>query len=230
MAQGKDVSGLESVIGYRFSDPSILSCAVTHSSFANEMKGKIPGIHSNERLEFLGDSVLGEIVSRFLFSKYPDESEGTLTKMRTALVCEEMLADVARSISLGDFLNLGRGEETQGSRELDSILADACEALIAALRLDGGAEVAESFVQKILLFRDPKVADYKSRLQQLVQQDGSEELSYRVIREEGPEHNKRFEVEALINSNPVGRGSGKSKRDAEQAAAREALLLFGISF
>lgn len=228
MSAGRDVKELEEKIGYRFRDPELLISALIHSSYANEMKAKSPGIRSNERLEFLGDAILEEIVSRHLFTEFPDEGEGRLTLMRKSLVCEETLASAARSLSLGDYLFLGHGEERQGSRELDSILADATEALIAAVRLDGGIGVAEDLIRRIILSRECADADYKTRLQQLVQQDGIEELSYRVIREDGPEHSKVFEVEALINSNPVGRGTGRSKRDAEQNAAREALRLFGI--
>lgn len=228
MSAGRDVAELEKKIGYRFRDSDLLTSALTHSSYANEMKGKIPGIRSNERLEFLGDAVLGEVVSRTLYARFPDDGEGKLTLFRKSLVCEETLADAARSIGLGDYLLLGHGEEMQGSRELDSILADAVEALIAAIRLDGGLTEAENLIRRIILSRDFSDLDYKTRLQQLVQQDGIEQLSYRVVREDGPEHNKTFEVVAMINSNPVGRGTGRSKREAEQNAAREALSLFGI--
>ncbi|MBO4284542.1 MAG: ribonuclease III [Clostridia bacterium] len=228
MSAGRDVKELEKKIGYRFRDPDLLVSALIHSSYANEMKGKIPGIKSNERLEFLGDAVLEEIVSRHLYDAFPDDGEGKLTLMRKSLVCESSLASAARTLSLGDYLCLGHGEEMQGSRDLDSILADSTEALIAAIRLDGGIEEAEKLIRRIILSRECADADYKTRLQQLVQQDGIEELSYRVVREKGPEHSKVFEVEAMINSNPVGRGVGKSKRDAEQNAAREALRLFGV--
>lgn len=228
MSAGRDAKELENLIGYRFRDPGLLVGALTHSSYANEMKGKVAGVFSNERLEFLGDAVLEEIVTRYLYSTCPDEGEGNLTRMRRTLVCEETLAAAARSIELGDFLYLGHGEEMQGGRELPSILADALEALFAAVRLDGGIDEAEKLIRRIVLSRECPDADYKTRLQELVQQDGIEELSYRVIREDGPEHSKVFEVEARINSNAVGRGTGKSKREAEQNAAKEALSLFGI--
>ena len=228
MSAGRDVKELENKIGYRFRDSDLLVSALIHSSYANEMKGKIPGIKSNERLEFLGDAILEEIVSRRLYSAFPDDGEGKLTMMRKSLVCESSLACAARALSLGDYLCLGHGEEMQGSRNLDSILADATEALIAAVRLDGGIDEAEKLIRRFILSRECADDDYKTRLQQLVQGDGIEELSYRVVREDGPEHSKVFEVEAMINSNPVGRGTGKSKRDAEQNAAREALRLFGI--
>ena len=230
MSAGRDVKELENTIGYSFRDPGLLPAALTHSSYANEMKGKIPGIKSNERLEFLGDAILEEIVTRYLYATYPDAGEGELTRLRKSIVCEETLAAAARSIELGDYLFLGHGEEMQGSRALDSILADALEALVAAVRLDGGIEQAENLIKRTVLSQKVSDADYKTRLQQLVQQDGIEELSYRVVREDGPEHSKVFEVEAMINSNPVGRGTGKTKRDAEQMAAREALILFGIRF
>ncbi|MBR5043749.1 MAG: ribonuclease III [Clostridia bacterium] len=217
-------------MGNSFRDSGLLLAALTHSSYANEMKGKIPGIKSNERLEFLGDAILEEIVTRYLYATYPDAGEGELTRLRKSIVCEETLAAAARSIELGDYLFLGHGEEMQGSRALDSILADALEALVAAVRLDGGIEQAENLIKRTVLSQKVSDADYKTRLQQLVQQDGIEELSYRVVREDGPEHSKVFEVEAMINSNPVGRGTGKTKRDAEQMAAREALILFGIRF
>ena len=228
MALGRDPKELEKTIGYTFRDADLLPAALTHSSYANEMRGKIPGITSNERLEFLGDAILEEIVTRYLYTAFPDDGEGKLTILRKAIVCEETLAAAARSISLGDYLFLGHGEEMQGRRDLDSILADALEALIAAVRLDGGVDEAEKLIRSTVLSRERPDADYKTRLQQLVQQDGNEELSYRVIREDGPEHDKTFEVEALINTNPVGRGTGKTKREAEQNAAREALVLFGI--
>ena len=228
MSVGRDVKKLENSIGYSFRDPGLLPAALTHSSYANEMKGKIPGIKSNERLEFLGDAILEEIVTRYLYATYPDAGEGDLTRLRKSIVCEETLASAARSIELGEYLFLGHGEEMQGSRALDSILADALEALVAAVRLDGGIEQAENLIKRTVLSQKISDADYKTRLQQLVQQDGIEELSYRVVREDGPEHSKVFEVEAMINSNPVGRGTGKTKREAEQMAAREALKLFGI--
>ena len=228
MSVGRDVKKLENSIGYSFRDPGLLPAALTHSSYANEMKGKIPGIKSNERLEFLGDAILEEIVTRYLYATYPDAGEGDLTRLRKSIVCEETLASAARSIELGEYLFLGHGEEMQGSRALDSILADALEALVAAVRLDGGIEQAENLIKRTVLSQKISDADYKTRLQQLVQQDGIEELSYRVVREDGPEHSKVFEVEAMINSNPVGHGTGKTKREAEQMAAREALKLFGI--
>ena len=228
MSVGRDLKELENAIGYSFRDPGLLPAALTHSSFANEMKGKIPGIRSNERLEFLGDAILEEIVTRYLYGEYPNAGEGELTRLRKSIVCEETLASAARSIELGEYLFLGHGEEMQGSRALDSILADALEALVAAIKLDGGTDQAESFIRRTVLSRKYSDADYKTRLQQLVQQDGIEELHYRVVREDGPEHSKVFEVEAMINSNPVGRGTGKTKREAEQMAAHEALKLFGI--
>ncbi len=230
----KDPSELETVLSYRFEEKDLLFLAVTHSSYANEQRSKNRPTESNERLEFLGDAVLELYITSYLYYRYPRASEGELARMRERLVCEEALASAAASIGLGDFLRLGKGEEQMGSRSRPSILADALEALIAAVHIDSGEAETERLI--LQLFGDAidiayraTVGDPKTRLQQLVQQGGIEELTYRVVREDGPEHRRCFEVEALINSNVVGRGSGKSKRDAEQNAAREALTLFGIS-
>ena len=233
MGVGRDPTELEVTLGYRFEDRELLHRAVTHSSYANEERSKNRHAVSNERLEFLGDAVLELYISSYLYYKYPRDPEGNLTRMRQKLVCEDTLATVARAIGLGEYLLIGKGEEQTGSRERPSILADALEALVAAVHIDSGEAETERLI--LFLFGDAldscdrlMMGDYKTRLQQLVQQDGIEELNYRVVREDGPEHNKHFEVEALINSNVVGRGSGKSKRDAEQNAAREALRLFGV--
>jgi ribonuclease-3 len=234
MAKGQDILELETALGYTFRDPELLCRAMTHSSYANEQRAKGRPIASNERLEFLGDAVLELTVSQYLFLKYPKDAEGDLTRIRQQLVCEETLARVAERIGLGAYLSIGKGEEQSGSRSRPSILADAMEALIAAIHLDSSGEADERILLSLLrdeiaIVEHLRFGDYKTRLQQLVQQDGKEELTYRVVREDGPEHNKHFEVEALINSNVVGRGSGKSKRDAEQTAAKEALVLFGVS-
>lgn len=233
MGIGRNPSDLEAEIGYRFEDRELLNRAVTHSSFANEQRSKNRPIESNERLEFLGDAVLELYISSYLYYKYPRDPEGNLTRMRQSLVCEETLASAARSIRLGEYLLIGKGEEQSGSRERPSILADALEALVAAVHIDSGETETERLI--LYLFGDAldccdrlMMGDFKTRLQQLVQQDGAEQLTYRVTREDGPEHNKHFEVQALINSNVVGCGNGKSKRDAEQNAAKEALRLFGI--
>ena len=229
MGLGNDPIALEEKLGYRFSEQKLLTEATTHSSYANEHKPT----PSNERLEFLGDAVLELTVSRYLYHAYPQYSEGDLTKLRQQLVCEETLAELAGDISLGDYLAVGKGEEAAGARLRPSILADALEALIAAVDIDSCGAATESLVHR--LFGDKlrgthpiNAIDYKTKLQQLVQQDGNEELRYETVSVLGPEHDKLFEVEAYINSNAVGRGSGKSKRDAEQSAAKEALLLFGV--
>lgn len=229
MGIGRDPLELEEKLGYRFSDPRLLTEAVTHSSYANEHKPVI----SNERLEFLGDAVLELTVSRYLYFSYPQCTEGDLTKLRQRLVCEETLAELAVDISLGDYLSVGKGEEGVGSRERPSILADALEALIAAVDLDSQGKATEElvkrlFADRLLAFHQASAIDYKTKLQQLVQQDGREELRYEIVSATGPEHDKLFKVEAYINSNVVGCGTGKSRRDAEQSAAREALLLFGV--
>ncbi len=229
MGLGRDPIELEEKLGYRFSDSRLLVEAVTHSSYANEHRPT----PSNERLEFLGDAVLELTVSRRLYLSYPQYSEGDLTKLRQQLVCEETLAELAGELSLGDYLSVGKGEEASSSRTRPSILADAFEALIAAVDLDSRGTATEAlvfrlFADKLKSCHQISATDYKTKLQQLVQQDGNEELRYEVVSVVGPEHDKLFEVEAYINSNAVGRGSGRSKRDAEQSAAREALLLFGV--
>lgn len=233
MGIGRDPAELEERLGYRFEDRELLYRAVTHSSYANEESSRNRPTVSNERLEFLGDAVLELYISSYLYYKYPNDPEGNLTRMRQKLVCEETLASAARAIGLGEYLSIGKGEEQTGSRERPSILADALEALVAAVHIDSGETQTERLI--LFLFGDAldrcdrvMMGDCKTRLQQLVQQDGIEELTYCVVREDGPEHDRRFEVEARINSNVVGRGSGKSKRDAEQNAAREALRLFGV--
>lgn len=229
MGLGRDPIELEVKIGYRFSDRRLLTEAVTHSSYANEHRPT----PSNERLEFLGDAVLELAVSRYLYRFYPQYTEGDLTKLRQQLVCEETLAELAGELSLGSYLSVGKGEEAAGSRARPSILADALEALIAAVDLDSHGASTEELVLRLFAdrLRDSHqlaAIDYKTKLQQLVQQDGNEELRYEIVSVSGPEHDKLFEVQAYINSNAVGCGSGKSKRDAEQSAAREALLLFGV--
>ncbi|MBQ7377964.1 MAG: ribonuclease III [Clostridia bacterium] len=234
MAHGKDIAGLQRLIGYQFKDPMLLQTALTHSSLTNENKARKLNTPSNERLEFLGDAVLQIYISEFLYSTHPDCKEGELTRFRQHLVCEATLARVARSISLGDYLCLGNGEES--GRMRPAVLADAFEALLAAIYLDDAAE-STGFPRKFLLslmeqeIRNCTLSrggDYKTRLQELVQKDGVEELAYEVIGESGPDHDKTFEVIAKINSNVVGRGKGRSKREAEQNAAKEALRLFGV--
>lgn len=226
---------LEQRLGYRFRDRSLLVEALTHSSYANELKARRQTAVCNERLEFLGDSVLSIVVSEFLFKKYGKLPEGELTQRRAALVRSHALASYARSIHLGDHLLLGRGEEKGNGREKQSTLENAFEALLAAIYLDAG----ERGLDEIRRFLTPIIEremtdnysairnDAKTELQQLIQQAEGDFLEYVTVAESGPDHDKIFEVEAHLNTNVIGRGRGKSKREAEQNAAREALRLFG---
>ena len=226
---------LQQAIGYQFGDLSLLDVALTHSSFANESRAKRQECQSNERLEFLGDAVLQIYISEYLFKAYPRCAEGELTKMRQYLVCESTLARVANTFSLGSYLHLGRGEEQNGGRNRASILADAFESLLGAVYLDS-RQKNQPFAREVLyhlMGEEIKRAatahiDYKTQLQQFVQQDGGEVLSYETVEESGPAHDRFFRVEAKINSNTVGTGEGKTKREAEQNAARQALILFGL--
>ena len=228
---------LEAAIGYRFTDKALLRRAMTHSSHSNETGERNHHLLCNERLEFLGDSVLSIVVSRYLFTAYPQEGEGILTNMRKDVVCAEALARYARRIGISDCLYLGNGEELSGGRDKENILADAFEALLAAVYLDAGdrgMEIISAFllplVQKDLseLVSRGIDGDFKTPLQQLVQQTEGDVLEYVLLRAEGPDHCKTFEVEVRVNSNPCGRGTGSSKRKAEQAAAKAALKVFGI--
>jgi len=216
-------------IGYSFSDESLLKRALTHSSYANE--GKKKGKH-NERLEFLGDSVLSVIVAEHLFTTYHQIPEGELTKLRASLVCEKALDVFAAKIDLGKYLYLGRGEELTGGRSRPSIIADAFEAVIAAIYLDGGLEAAKGFVlgfipEDLDIHKPNPLSDYKTALQEVIQQNREEKVSYELIGERGPDHAKIFTVEVKLNSNIIGTGEGSSKKQAEQSAAREALKLMG---
>lgn len=230
----KERALLEETIGYKFNDITLLETALTHSSFSNEAKSKGVNIECNERLEFLGDSVLSIIASEYLYFEF-NCPEGELTRMRAEIVCEKTLAVFAKKISLGDYLNLGHGEDLCGGRNRPSLLADAFESLLAAIFIDSNKnkDIVASFLLPLLkeelvkleLSGDAK--DFKTLLQQFVQQVGGEVLEYFVIDEKGPDHNKMFTVEARLNSNVIGTGSGKSKRAAEQMAAKQALALFG---
>lgn len=221
---------LQNKIGYRFADPALLHAALTHSSFANENRKKEA---SNERLEFLGDSVLGMVCAEYLFLHYNRLPEGDLSRIRSAVVCEQSLFEIAEGIGLGEHILLGRGEEQNGGRLRASILADATEALIGAIYLDGGLEKAREFVCRYL----PKkieaavhvrfLRDYKTALQEIVQKNPGELLSYKLVAEQGPDHDKRFTVEVYLNSNPLATATGRSKKEAEQQAACEALKLMG---
>ena len=222
-------------ISYHFSDLSYLDAALTHSSYTNEMRTKGMKAESNERLEFLGDAVLQLVISEYLFKNNAKHREGALTKMRQQLVCEKTLAKIAKKLQLGEYINLGNGEEMGDCRSRPKILADAMEALIAAVYLDSISVGNEEYKRVVLdLFADeincPYVqrTDFKTKLQQLAEQDGASILEYRIISEEGPEHNKRFTVAAYINNNEVGIGSGRTKKLAEMQAAKMALRLFGV--
>ncbi len=219
------IRDLEEAIGYHFHNISLLQNALTHSSYANERWHN--SLLSNERLEFLGDSILGMLVAEYLFRNFPDRPEGELTRMRADMVCEKTLAAVANRIHLGDHLLLGHGEETGGGRTRDSILADATESVIAASFLDGGMEAALRFIQRFILVEVPVTklhnADYKTQLQELVQQKRNQTLTYTLAGESGPDHDKHFDVELSLNGTVVGKGCGSSKKRAEQDAARDAI-------
>ena len=219
------IKDLEEAIGYRFHNISLLQNALTHSSFTNERWHN--SLLSNERLEFLGDSILGMLVAEYLYRNFPDRPEGELTRMRADMVCEKTLASVAARIHLGDHLMLGHGEEQGGGRSRDSILADAVESVIAACFLDGGIEAAQRFIRTFILVEVPVSqmhnADYKTKLQELVQQKKNQVLSYTLTGESGPDHDKHFTVAVSLNGGMVGQGEGRSKKRAEQEAARTAI-------
>ena len=225
MATGVDLTELEKIIGYQFKDKLLLKQALTHSSYANEQKIRKNGNY--ERLEFLGDAVLELISSEFLFKRHLDMSEGKLTKLRSSLVCEPALAQCAKEFDLGSFMLLGKGEEATGGRYRESIIADVTEALIGALYLDGGAECARNFILKFILSDiENRILFYDSKtvLQEMIQTKPNQKLTYELIGENGPDHNKEFVVEALLNGVKVGYGTGKTKKAAEQKAAYEAIL------
>ena len=215
---------LEEKLGYTFQNPALLENALTHSSCANESRGRL---QSNERLEFLGDSILGMVVADHLFRNHPDLPEGELTRTRAALVCEESLVQAAHALDLGAYLHLGKGEEAGGGRSRPSIQADAVEAVLAAVYLDGGIGSARKIVQRLILSREleglTSSRDYKTALQELVQRENGQVLQYRLTGEEGPDHDKRFFVEVDLNGSRVGAGQGHSKKEAEQMAAKAAI-------
>ena len=219
------IKDLEEAIGYRFKNITLLQNALTHSSYANERWHN--SLLSNERLEFLGDSILGMVVAEYLYKQFPDRPEGELTKMRADMVCESSLAAIAETIGLGKHLLLGHGEDRLGGRNRASILADAVEAVIAASYLDGGMVAAEGFIRRFVLTNVPikrmQNTDYKTALQELVQQKKHQNLSYELTGESGPDHEKVFCVDVLLNEKCVGTGTGSSKKRAEQAAAQSAL-------
>lgn len=215
-------------IGYEFKNVKLLEEALTHSSFTNGNSNRC-----NERLEFLGDSVLSVVVAKFLFLNLPDETEGVLTKLRASIVCEHALYPFAKKIKLGEMLYLGKGEEHTGGRDRRSILADAFEAVIAAIYLDGGLEEARKFIEPFIppleSLRSGKllIGDYKTILQEIIQKNPEEKVAYSLVSEEGEAHNRSFVSEVLLNGQTIGRGSGRSKKESEQAAAKEAIELMG---
>ncbi len=225
---------LSQYTGYTFSDISLLKTALVHTSYANEYK-KSDKIDNYQRIEFLGDAVLQLIISDYLYARFPEADEGNLTKYRQHLVCEDTLARLAVKLHLGEFLLLGKGEEANNGRRHSPILADVFEAVLAAIYLDNGKKLdfltpflLSLMKEEIEMCGKIRGGDYKTRLQQLVQQDGKEQLRYVVTAEYGPDHRKTFEVDAMLNSNCIGHGIGPSVPKAEQEAAREALLLFGV--
>ena len=218
---------LEKSLGYQFHNPALLEEALRHSSYANEHRGD--NVFSNERLEFLGDSVLGFVTAEYLFAKHPTAPEGELTRIRALLVCEDSLHEVAQRLKLGEYLKLGHGEESCGGRTRPSILADATEAVFAAVYLDGGIRAASELIHRVLLDKEreetaeAKRRDYKTKLQELVQRTPNQVLTYRLIGEQGPDHDKVFSFAVLLNDTVVGTGEGRSKKEAEQMAATDAL-------
>ncbi len=217
---------LEEKIGYQFRDLRLLETALTHSSYANEKHGR--DCQSYERLEFLGDSILGLVTADFLYRHEPLLPEGRMTRLRAELVCEASLYQVAKTLEIGSCMRLGRGEEHTGGRERPSILADMVEAIIAAMYLDGGMDIARRFVldrvlKDVEIGETHRTVDYKTELQELVQQQPDQQISYEPIGESGPDHNKRFRFRVSINGKPCGEGEGRTKKEAEQMAARFAL-------
>lgn len=216
---------LEKKLNYTFKNSELLKNALTHSSYANENRAE--GISSNERLEFLGDSVLGFVTAKHLYSMQPTLSEGKMTRLRAELVCEQSLHGVALDLDLGRYLRMGHGEEKNGGRTRPSILADAVEAVIAAMFLDGGISAPESFIERMILSPESieahHAADYKTELQELVQQKSGQVLTYAPTGESGPDHAKVFSASVSLNGEVIGEGSGRTKKEAEQAAACQAL-------
>ena len=234
--QNTNLHELEAKLGYTFKNIEYLKTALTHSSYTNELKLRGKTVESNERLEFLGDSVLSIIAANYLFNKYPNYPEGELTRRRAVIVCRDALSSYAKHFELGSFLFLGNGEEKNKARERKSLLENTFEALIGAIYLDGADDRMEFIASLVHPFFEREIGyweqgkivqDYKSELQQMIQQSGIDTLTYVVVATSGPDHAKTFEVEARMNSNIIGRGKGNTKREAEQNAAKEALALFG---
>lgn len=224
MPENNSLENLQNIINYKFNDITLLEHALVHSSYANE--NKMAKEENNERLEFLGDAVLEVITSFHLFKKYPDMLEGELTKLRASIVCEPTLAKLSKEIKLGGYIMLGKGEEHSGGRERASVLSDTIEALIGAIYLDGGLNATTDFVCNTLL-KDVEnralFVDSKTHLQEMIQKISEKPLEYIVVAENGPDHNKLFEVVVKHNDNVIGKGSGRSKKSAEQEAAFDAI-------
>lgn len=216
---------LEQRLGYTFRNKALLENALTHSSYANENRER--HLPDNERLEFLGDSILGFVVAEYLYRNFPDKPEGELTRIRADLVCERNLAEAAATVELGSYLLLGHGEEQGGGRKRDSIVSDAMESVIAASFMDGGFAAAKEIIDRLILSNIPKGRprnfDYKTAFQELVQRKKDQQIHYELTGESGPDHDKHFEVEVLLNGKAVGHGVGSSKKRAEQAAAEAAI-------
>ncbi len=221
------INKFEAIIGYDFKKKDLLCEALTHSSYANEKKYK--KCNHNERLEFLGDSVLGVVISDYLFINYPELPEGELTKTRAKIVCETTLSNCAKSIELGKYLMLGKGEDATGGRQRASLLADAFESIIGAIYLDGGLKSVREFIltsmKKIIedALSGKIFIDYKTRLQELIQNDSKVKITYEIFNEKGPDHNKTFYTHVKRNNKILGHGKGKSKKESEQNAAKMAL-------
>ena len=219
------LSGLQAKLGYKFKNQALLELALTHSSYANEMKKS--GVVSNERLEFLGDSILGMTVASMLYENYPEMPEGKMTRLRSELVCEKSLAAFSVTFGIGERLLLGRGEVKGGGRDRPSILADAFEAVLAAIYLDGGFRPVAKLIKKYFAPQATvlqiKITDYKTALQEVIQEKSGQALSYSITDESGPDHMKSFTVEVCLNGKRIGSGTGRSKKAAEQSAAMVAL-------
>lgn len=233
--KGKKIRKLESLqknLSYSFQNEELLIRSLTHSSYANEHQMGVT--QNNERLEFLGDTILNLVVSQYLYKKYPNYPEGELTKIRAKVVCESSLAYAARKINLGEYLLLGKGEEATGGRNRESILADACEAIVGAIYMDSDFEITNKLLLKIFevdivhaVAKGDLFIDYKTELQEQLQKSGKAKVEYIVNREEGPDHNKVFYMDVLVNEKIIGTGTGRNKKEAEQMAAKEALFLLG---
>lgn len=233
--RNKNLIDFQKKIGYTFNNQSLLKKALTHSSFANENKSV--EWSNNERLEFLGDSVLNLVVSEYVYKNFPNDPEGELTKLRASIVCESSLAYAAKKLNLGDYLLLGKGEETTGGRYRNSIQADAFEALIGSIYLDGGLESSRQFIMNVLKNEVSKstsfgylFTDYKTKLQEELQKSNKANVKYIVVNEEGPDHNKTFYINLIIDGKIYGHGQGRSKKEAEQMAAKSGLKKLGVCY